>query len=193
MKRIYLLLAACSIMNAARPQALPDIVKGNQNYKQGQLDAAEFYYRRSLEAEPNNITVKYNLACVLHKKGKNPSETAALLKQVYESAKDPALKAKAYYNEGVSNSKYKNLPASIESYKHALRIDPNDKQARENLQKALLELKKQQQKTSPKKSDPKMSQKEAEQKLRQLQQREKELQKRMQGRNNQGTGQAQDW
>ena len=36
----------------------------------------------------------------------------------------------------------KKLEESIEAYKNALRYNPDDKEARENLQKALLELKK---------------------------------------------------
>ena len=87
---------------------------------------------------------------------------------------------------------FKNLEASIESYKKALRIDPTDQQARENLQKALLEQKKQQQQQQQQKPQSSMSQNEAERKLRQLQQRERELQQRMRSRK-QGAGQAQDW
>ena len=39
-------------------------------------------------------------------------------------------------------SQQKKLEESIDAYKNALRQNPNDKEARENLQKALLELKK---------------------------------------------------
>ena len=194
MKAINLTISLFLVAAAASGQTVQEhLAKANQHLQMGQTEAAELYYRRALEAEPGNLTAKYNLACLYHRSGKNTAQAIELLKQVSQSATDRNLKAMAYYNEGVIHSKARHLPESIESYKNALRINPQDQQARENLQKALLEQKKQQQKQEPKKkNEPKMSQKEAEQKLRQLQQKEKELQKRMQSRN-QGSGQAQDW
>src|SRR4030095_8809251 len=110
-----------------------------------------------------------------------------------KAAKDKTLKSSAYYNQGVSFSKLNNLEASIKSYKNALRQDPGDQQARENLEKALLQLKKKQQQQQQKqKQSSDLSQKEADQKLKQLQQRERELQQKM-NKKTQGGGQAQDW
>jgi Ca-activated chloride channel family protein len=113
------------------------------------------------------------------------------------------MKAKAYYNKGTILSGQKKLEESIEEYKNALRHDPNDKNARENLQKALLELRK---KNPPKKDDkkkqqkqqqkpqPKMNQKEAEQRLKLLEQKEKEVQQRLQKEKSKtGGGQPKDW
>ena len=119
----------------------------------------------------------------------------------YENADE---KARAYYNKGVVLSNQKRLEESIEEYKNALRQEPNDKEARENLQKALLELKKRTP-PPPKKEDkkkqnkkqkeqPKMNQKEAEQKLKLLEQKEKELQQRLQRQKSKtGTGGNKDW
>ena len=64
------------------------------------------------------------------------------------SYQKPGIKAKSYYNKGAILSSQKKLEESIEAYKNAFRQNPDDKEARENLQKALLELKK---KTPPKK------------------------------------------
>ena len=80
--------------------------------------------------------------------------------------------------------------------KKALRLNPDDKEARENLQKALSELKKQQeeQQKQQQKSQSNMSQREAEQKLKLLQEKEKELQQRLQNQNKQkGGNQSKDW
>jgi Ca-activated chloride channel family protein len=98
----------------------------------------------------------------------------------------------------------KKLEESIEAYKNALRRNPDDKEARENLQKALLELKK---KTPPpppppkkenkknqqkQKEQPQMNQKEAEQRLKLLDEKEKEIQQRMQNAKS-GAAQQKDW
>jgi Ca-activated chloride channel family protein len=95
------------------------------------------------------------------------------------------------------------LEESIESYKETLRVTPNDKEARENLQKALLELKKknppkkqqekekkEQQKQQPK---PKISPREAQQQLKLLEQKEKQVQERLQKNSKDGGSQPKDW
>lgn len=171
------------------------LIKGNQYYEQQQYDLAEAQYRKALEYDERNVTAQYNLANSLHKQ-KKFNEAAEVLDQLTRRAKENSLRSSAHYNRGVAFTKLKMLEESIESYKAALRINPDDKEARENLQKALRELKqKQQQEQQQKqKQDNRMSQKEAEQKLKMLQQKEKELQERIKDRNKQqGTGQAQDW
>lgn len=118
-----------------------------------------------------------------------------------------SLLAKVFYNQGVILSKQKNLEQSIEAYKNALRINANDKEARENLQKALLELK---QKKQPEKKENKkqqkpdeqkdkspssMDQKEVAQRLKLLEEKEREIQKRVQKdkASSVGASRGKDW
>ena len=132
---------------------------------------------------------------------------AAYLKAFAElatTAKEADIKAAAWYNKGVVLSQQKKLEESIDAYKNALRLKPDDKEARENLQKALLELKKKnppkkeekkdQKKQQKKQQQPKMSQKEAEQRLKLLEQKEKELNQRMQKeKTKSASNQTKDW
>jgi len=171
------------------------LAKGNEYYRQEQYELAEGQYRKVLESSPDNQVALFNLANALQKQ-KKYDEAAVLMEQLAGKTRDEKLKSAAYYNQGVAHTKLKNLETSIESYKNALRHNPNDNDARENLQKALLELKakQQQNQNQQKKSDPKMSQKEAEQKLKLLQEKEKQLQQKKQDKNKQqGPGQQQDW
>jgi Ca-activated chloride channel homolog len=189
--KILLLIASLYLSVLAFAQnATESIVKGNQLYQQSQFDLAEAQYRKALEYEPDNEKAKYNLANSLQKQNKY-DEAAKLLQNLAGSSKDNSLKSAAYYNQGVAYTKMKDLDASIESYKKALRLNPNDKEARENLEKALLQ-KKNQQSSQQKKSQSSMSQKEAEQKLDMLNQKEKQLHQRK-DKEQQGSGQAQDW
>src|SRR5579875_1289921 len=112
-----------------------------------------------------NITGRSNMAYALYRQ-KKYDDAESILNKV-ATTNNNAVKSAAYYNAGVIYSKEKDLQASIEAYKNALRYNPNDNQARENLQKALLELRKQQsQKQKPQPSN--MNQKQAEQKLKEL-------------------------
>jgi len=177
--------AFCFAQNATE-----SIIKGNKLYQQSQFDLAETQYRKALEYEPENEKAKYNLANALQRQNKY-DEAAKLLDDLAGQSKDNSLKSSTYYNQGVAYTKMKNLDASIESYKKALRLNPKDKEARENLEKALLQ-KKNQSSSQQKKSQSNMSQKEAQQKLDMLNQKEKQLRQRK-DKEQQGNGQAQDW
>jgi tetratricopeptide (TPR) repeat protein len=194
---------------AQKKQAVKTILTGNELYKQQQFDQAALEYNKAIADDPSDNTAKFNLANTLYKQEKH-DEAEKLFTEVTATAKEPELKAKAFYNKGVILSKQKKLEESIEAYKSSLRLNPDDKEARENLQKALLELKKknppkkkeekenkkkqEQQQQQKKQQQSKMSPKEAEQKLKLLEQKEKEVQQRLQQQKTKtGGSQTKDW
>jgi Ca-activated chloride channel family protein len=94
----------------------------------------------------------------------------------------------------VALSKQQKLEESIEAWKEALKMGPDDKDTRENLEKALRELKKkqdeekkknekkpkkEQEKQKESKPQSKLSQQRVEQLLKSLQQKEKEVNEKM--------------
>ncbi len=177
------------------------IQKGNELYKQKQYDKAAEAYDEVLAKDPSSATAKVNKANALYR-GNKTADAIKILDDLAAGTDNKETKARAYYNKGAILSGQKKLEESIEAYKDALRQDPSDNQARENLQKALLELKKKN--PPPKKEDkkqqqnkqqqPKMNQKEAEQRLKLLEQKEKEVQQRLQKeKSKQGGGQPKDW
>ena len=181
------------------------IQAGNEYYRQQQFAKATEQYNKAVEPEPSNKTAQFNQANALYKQDKKV-QAAELFAQVAKDATDKEVRSKAFYNKGVILSQQKNLEESIEAYKDALRNNPADREARENLQKALLELKKknaekkkddqQKKKKEEQKKQPqsKMSPKEADQRLKLLQQKEKEVQQRVQKEKiKTGGAQAKDW
>ena len=184
------------------------IQKGNGYYKQQQFEKAAVEYNRVMAANPANTTAKFNLANSLQKQGKQ-EEALKEFSALIEKTTEKDLKSKSSYNKGVVLTGQKKLEESIEAYKNALRQNPDDKEARENLQKALLELKKKnppkkkEEKENPKKKQqeqqkkqqqPKMSPKEAEQRLKLLEQKEKDVSQRLhKEKSKSGGGQAKDW
>ena len=203
MKKAQCIIAGL-ITTANLLNAQPDenaIQRGNDLYKQQQYQQAEAAYNEVLERDPKNVIAKYNRSLATQKQGRSDEAIRAFDDLAFKT-KDPGIKAKSYYNQGAILSSQKKLEESIVQYKNALRHDPNDQQARENLQKALLELKKKtpkkddkkkQQKQQPK-PQPKMNQKEAEQRLKLLEQKEKEVQERLQKeKSKSGGGQPRDW
>ena len=175
---------------------------GNSYYRQQQYDKAESEYRKALTTPPPDKIAKFNLASSLIKQGK-ADEANKLLAELSIKEDKPDIRSNATYDRGVIYTQQKKLEASIESYKQTLRLNPNDKEARENLQKALLELKKknppkkqeekkkkEQQKQQPK---PKITPREAEQQLKLLEQKEKQVQERLQKNSKEGGSQPKDW
>jgi len=189
MKFILLILACALAFSASAQKSL--VRKGNEFYKSGQFEYAERAFRQALEADPNDTAALYNLSVTLHMMGKY-EDAARVAGSVAKMVKSKEMRSVAYYNQGVAYSRMNKLEASIESYKNALRLNPKEQIARENLQKALLQLKKQQQQNQQKKPSSNMNEKQADQKLKQLQQKEMMLQRRMNQKNT-GGGQSQDW
>ena len=190
--------------NGQDPQA--DLRRGNELYRQKQYNQAEAAYAEAEKKNPSGFSSKYNKAAAMHRQNKQSAAIRELDDLSFKTT-DNDLKAKSQYNKGVILSGLGKLEESIESYKKALRIDPADQQARENLQKALSELKKRKkepekkQESKPKESkdqkqqpQPQMNQKEAEQRLKLLEQKEKEVQQRLQKeKSKQGGGTGKDW
>ncbi|MEO8861155.1 MAG: VWA domain-containing protein [Ginsengibacter sp.] len=152
-----------------------EIIKGNEAYKKNDYDAAENSYRDALKLADNNATATYNLGNALYKKD-NTDEAVKSYDNAIEYSKDNATKEKAYYNKGVAYQNAKKLPECINAYENALMLDPNDEEARQNLQRALKEQKQQQQQQQKndknKKPPPKKDQKKQDQQNKQDQQKQ---------------------
>jgi Ca-activated chloride channel family protein len=188
--------SVCLVLFAYAQSIEENISIGNSYYKMSQFDLAEKHYRIVLKSDPANTTAQFNLANALYKQKKYDDATE-ILKALSENASGQYTRSSAFYNAGVINTRQKDLEASIQDYKNALRLNPDDRLARENLQKALRELKqKQQQKQQDQQqnqsSQSNISQKEAERKLEQLQEKEKKIQQRMQEQQG-GSPQPKDW
>ena len=204
---LILLLLFVSQYSFAQSNPAEKIVQaGNEFYQLQQFEKASVEYNKAVESDPSNITAKFNQANALYKQDKKV-EASKILAVVIKDAVDNQLRSKGFYNKGVILTQQKNLEESIVAYKNALRNEPDDKEARENLQKALLELKKKNEEKKKendqqkkKKNEPqkqpqsKMNPKEAEQRLKLLQQKEKEVQERVQKEKTKTSGsQPKDW
>lgn len=204
--QILLLIITNNLL--AQTNTAQDINAGNQLYQSTNYAGAEELYNKVEATDKHALVALYNKANALYKQNKK-EEALQLYNQLIADANiKPELLAKVHYNKGVIFSGSQKLPQSIEAYKQALRLDPADTKARENLQKALLELKKQQPPPQKKNEDKKkqqqqqqqqqpskQQQKQAQQQLELLRQKEKQIQQRLQNqKSKEGSGGVQkDW
>ncbi len=119
--------------------------KADRLYKSGRFDEAEDTYRKAQDIDPTPQGA-YNLGNSIYRQERF-DEAIGHYKGVTESATDPATKANAWYNLGNAYFNNKDFKNSVEAYKQALRINPNDLATKENLALAqqLLKLQQQQQ------------------------------------------------
>ena len=183
------------------------IRKGNKLYKEGDFDKSITEYEQAVKIDPKNALANFNFANALFRKEKW-EDAEKNFENVIANAPDRAVREKGFYNKGVALTKQKKLEESIDAYKNALRLDPNDEDARVNLQKALLEQNKNQsqqqkqqqqeekpkQKEKPKPQQSKLNKKEVERLLKALHQKEQEVQQKMQKNRPRGvTPPEKDW
>lgn len=179
------------------------IRKGNEWYHQQNFDAAKQAYSKALTYNAKDPVAHYNNGNAQYRT-KQLEEAAASFDNTIANTSKKSVQEKAFYNKGVALIKQKKLEESIAAWKEALKRDAADVPARENLQKALLDLKQQQkdqkekEKEEEKKNDKpkpekqqqqppppqsKLNKQQVEQLLKSMQQKEKEIQKRLQNSN----------
>lgn len=126
---------------------------GNKLYEKKRYAEAEVEYRKALQANPNSEKAQFNLATALMRQGSatakqddanNPMNQAEeLLTNVAKNASDKLLRGKASYDLGNIAYGRQQYDQAVEFYKQALRCNPDDDHARDNLR--LAQLKKQEQ------------------------------------------------
>ena len=167
------------------------IAKGNEAYQQQQYDKAIEKYQEALKISPGNEIAYFNLGNALFR-SKKYEEAAAIFEAATQHAEERTFQSKLNYNRGVSFTMQKKLQESIDAYKQSLRLNSADTLARENLQRALNELKRQQQQndqqkkqqsqkkeSEPKPRQSKLNKQQVQQLLKALEEQEKRLQDKM--------------
>lgn len=193
-KIIYISVAfsCCCALTSMGQTENTAIREGNRSYKAGIYQSALPQYQRAVKQNPSNAIARYNLGNAQFR----TNQFSAAEKE-YDAAvnttKDQNVEQKAVYNKGVALTKQKKLLESIEAYKKAVLLNPNDADARFNLQKALSELQKQsenqenkqQQQKQQKQQQPqqkpqsKLDKRKIEQYLQSLRQKEQEVQRKI--------------
>ncbi|MEP7163894.1 MAG: VWA domain-containing protein [Ferruginibacter sp.] len=174
------------------------IKKGNEAYMKNDYSNALDAYGKVIEKNPENATAQFNQGNALYKTDKKEAAVVAYDKAL-KKLNEPVEKSNAFYNKGVVFQNDKKLPECILAYKNALRLDPGNEDARQNLQKALQQQQQQQnkdqnkdqnkkkqdqkkneeKKPEPKQQQSKLTRKDAEEKLKALMEQEKNLQDKL--------------
>jgi tetratricopeptide (TPR) repeat protein len=142
------------------------IRQGNVQYAENHYRDAEVFYKKALELNPASEIAQFNLASSLMKQSgsaqtdspNNPIVQAdSIFKNLAQNAVNKKVAENSYYNLGNISFDKQDYAQSIEMYKSALRINPENNDARENLR--LAQLKKQEQEQNKDKNKDNQQQK----------------------------------
>lgn len=129
------------------------IRQGNALYNEKRFSEAEVAYRKALEENASSEVALYNLATSLIRQagssdpnsGNNPmQEASSILQNLARSAQETSIAEKAYYNMGNMAFNQQQYDQAINMYKGALRKNPDNDKARQNLRLAQLKRQEQQ-------------------------------------------------
>jgi Ca-activated chloride channel homolog len=118
--------------------------KGNGEFVEGNYQEAEKEYRKALMEKPGYAKGTFNLGDAMYEQ-ENYEESNRLFTEIIERNTTEQEKAAAYYNLGNTFMNENKFQESVNAYKNSLRFNPNDSNAKYNLEYARKKLKEQQQ------------------------------------------------
>ena len=159
---VAVLMSAAVTLPASAQGKAPKMTKqervalrnGNKLYKEKRYAEAEVEYKKALQANPNSEKAQFNLATTYMRQGNGTAskddknspmnQAEGILTSLAKNAQDKQLRGKASYDLGNIAYSRQDYGKAVDYYKQALRCDPNDDQARQNLRLAQLKQKQQQ-------------------------------------------------
>lgn len=174
----------------------PDVAAGNRKLAAGHADEALADYERALGKRPDDPTLHYDRGVALYALGRYPEAQREFQRAAESTAPsvDSGLRADAYYNAGNALLQQKQAQPAIDAYKRSLRLRPDDRRAKWNLELALRQLEQQQkqQNDQQQNQDQKQQNQDAQKQQSQQDQKQRDPQKSDQQKQDQAKQDQQD-
>jgi len=116
----------------------PLVAEGRAAYEAGKYEDALAAFEAAKKERPDDAAVEFNRAVALAQLGR-VAEAKSAFQRVAESNK-PELQQKAWYNLGNVHAGMSERKEALQSYRRALKLDPNDALARHNYEVVLRNL-----------------------------------------------------
>ena len=185
---LFVLLLVSGLFSTARADVGGLMRKGNGLYARGKYDEALAAYQRAEVLEPDATAIHFNLGNALYRMGQYQEAASEL--ELVMTEPDLRRRADAMYNIGNTVFKAGRLDGALQAYRSALVMNPDDRQAKENLEFCLKKKEEmeqqpdstgqqqQQQQQDEQQRPDRMGRDQAERVLQALEGKEKEEQKR---------------
>ena len=142
---VFVFLSSCA------PEVVQHNATGNAHFEAGEYAQAVAAYRQAQVEAPDQAEPYYNAANAYNRQ----AQLDATITQAQQALKtaDPALATQAWYNLGNAYFDAQQWPDAIAAYQETLRLNPDDQDAKHNLELALQKLKEQQQEQEQEQQD----------------------------------------
>ena len=191
-KKIGILLLFASFCANANAQA-KEIREGNRHFRKGFYSEAIKDYKNSLDKKYND-KAQFNLGDAYYNL-KNYEEATRSFQSVADRNVPKNMEANAYYNLGNSLMEQQKYAEAFDAYKKSLKKDPNDEDARYNLeyarQKMIMQQQQQQQNQQQNQDNKNQEDKQDKQNQQQQQQNQENKQEQEQNQDDQQQQQQQ--
>jgi Ca-activated chloride channel family protein len=161
--------------------------RANRLYEQGKIDDAIEIYQDAQLREPDSNPLHYNIGNAFNRRGDYGQAMAEYQKVL--ASQDTALSQPTLYNLGEALLRSGQIEQSIQAYMGALALDPEDVEAKHNLEFALQMLQQQQQQQGQQQQDQQQQQQQQDQQQQQQQQQQDQQEESQQQEQDQQKGQ----
>jgi Ca-activated chloride channel family protein len=181
---VLLIGAILSVSTVRAEDHVSLVKKGNEAFANADYKKALEYYHMAETDLPESAELDYDVAGALHKDGAYEQAVDEYTKSLHTS--DINLEAAAHYNLGNTYFRMEDYENAIKSYENALKINPEDMDAKYNLELARKMLKEQikpqqqQQQQQQQQKQEKQQQNQQEQNQQEQQQQQQEQQEEQQ-------------
>lgn len=161
--RFYIGVAMLALLTLApfaeaAAQKMPErrlVRKGNRQFGRERYDKSIDSYTRALEAAPTSFEAAYDLANAMFRAERYDTAEQTLKGIVADSTRSDIDRSEAVYNLGNTQFAQQKLKEALASYRAAMRLNPDDKEAKYNYAytKHLLQQQEQQQNDEQNKDD----------------------------------------
>lgn len=129
-----LLLSSCSQM-----ESYLKVIEGNYAFSRGEYEEANLVYIQGLDGTEYSDRLQFNLGNVYHSLGESQAAMEEWQSSVTES-QDPELLFRIAFNRGVLHYEMGNYQSAYNDFRKALRLEPDDIEAKANLEYCLRKL-----------------------------------------------------
>jgi len=173
----FLILNILFVISAFAQSGHKKVADGNKLYAEEKYDEANNKYRDALIDSPESPIINFNIGDVQYKK--RNFEEAVKSYEKSTSSDEIKVQSGSYYNIGNTFYKMGKLPESILAYKKALELNPEDEDAKYNLEYVRAKLKDNSEK-QPQENQQQQQQEEEQQHDRQNQDKEQKSEEQQQ-------------
>ena len=189
---VVVALLLCSEVSAQKMKERSLVRQGNRQFKREQFEKSVDSYQRALQHDSTSFEAKYDLASALYRTERYDKAEKTLLSIANDSTRTELERGEVAYNLGNTQFAQQKYKEALSSYRHAMRCNPNDEDAKFNYAFTKRLIQEQEQQQQQQNQDQNQDQNKDNQDKQDNQQNQQNQQDQQQPQNQEGNEEKQD-